>query len=271
MLPRETIDSFETSDGHLFTLVRHDRDFYIELNHEELMSTRRTGSEVALAELGCEGLNKVTKPRVLVGGLGFGFTLRAALEQLPADAELVVADLFPQVVEWNRTHLAGLYGDSLRDPRLKIVIADVWKVLGEGPWHAILMDTDNGPEAFCLKGNSRLYRDPGLERMRDALVPGGLLAIWASDVQPRFVQRMKKIGFDASVKTAKGHRNRGHSFAIYLGRLPSGRSRSSVPQGRSTSGPGSGHGRKRPSRQGSPSSGPGRARSWSKKRSPGTS
>jgi len=220
MLPRRTIDEFETPDGHAFRLISHDRDFYIEIDGQELMSTRRTGSEVALAELGCAGLMKVAKPRVLIGGLGFGFTLRAALESLPRPAELVVADLFSKVVEWNRTHLSGLYGGALGDGRLKIVVADVWEQIGSGSWNSILLDTDNGPEFFCLPANRRLYQPHGLERVWNALVPGGMLAVWSADAQPAFVKKLKRMGFEARCEIVRERGNKGQSYAIHLGRRP---------------------------------------------------
>lgn len=218
MLPRDTLDAFETPDGHQLTLVRHDRDFYIELDNQELMSTRRTGSELALAELGCAGLETAVRPRILIGGLGLGFTARKALELLPGGATVVVAELFPRVVEWNRTHLSQLYGDLLDDPRLEMVISDVWDQIARGPWHAILLDTDNGPEAFCLERNDRLYGRSGLGRLHEALHPGGTLAVWSADAQPRFVKRLKQSGFEARCQTAREHRNKGHRYTIFLGR-----------------------------------------------------
>ena len=218
MLPRKTIDRFETKDGHVFTLIRHDADFYIEIDGQELMSTRRTGSEIALARLGCEELGELEKPRVLIGGLGFGFTLRDALDHLPPDGRLVVAELFTKVVEWNRVHLEGLYAGTLQDPRLKIVVADVWEQIGRGGWGSIMLDTDNGPEYFCLPGNSRLYRCSGLERIHDALVPGGTLAVWSADAQPSFVKALKRTGFDARCVIVRERGNRGQSYAIHLGK-----------------------------------------------------
>ena len=157
MLPRTVVDRFKTADGNVLSLVSHDRDFYIDIDGLELMSTRRTGSEVALATLGCKGLETARSPRVLIGGLGFGYTARAALDCLPDGAELVVADLFEKVVEWNRTHAKDIWKGQLSDRRLRLVISDVWEQIGNGPWDAILLDTDNGPEFFCVEKNGRLY------------------------------------------------------------------------------------------------------------------
>ncbi len=230
MKPRKTIDRFDTADGHFFELITHDNDWYIEIDGTELMSTRRTGSEIKLAELGCAGLKEAKAPRVLIGGLGFGYTARAALRELPGDAKLVVADLFEKVVEWNQTHLRGLYAGALEDKRFEIVVSDVWDQIGKGSWNSILLDTDNGPEFLCLPDNQRLYRDRGLERVRNALVPGGLLAVWSADAQPSFVKRMRSAGFDAECKIVRERGNKGQSYAIHIGRLPIGRRiRSATP------------------------------------------
>lgn len=202
----DTEDSFTAPDGRVFTLVSHGEDLYIELDHQELMSTCSTGSEIALAEIGCRELAQIAQPRVLIGGLGFGFTLRAALECLPCDGSLVVAELFPEIVEWNRDYLEKLYGRALEDPRLQIVASDVWDEIDHGPWDAILLDTDNGPEAFSSSANNRLYGNVGLERMRSALTPKGRLAIWSADAEPAFVERMEIAGFDAGFETIRVQR-----------------------------------------------------------------
>ena len=220
MLPRDTIDRFETPAGQELALVSRGTDFFIELDNQELMSTRRTGSEIALAEIGCQNLEGVAKPRVLIGGLGLGYTLRAALERLPAHAKLVVAELFPQVVAWNQTHLKSLYGKTLADPRLQIVVRDVWNAVGRGPWSSILLDTDNGPQAYCLPRNNRLYGHVGLERLRNSLVKGGTLAIWSADTDQSFVKRMRAAGFEARCDIVRAHKNKGQRYAIFVGRKP---------------------------------------------------
>lgn len=218
MLPRETLDSFTAPDGNEFRLVRHDRDLYIELDGAELMSTRRTGSEVRLAELGCERLGR-DKPRVLVGGLGFGFTARAVLPHLPPGGRVTVAELFPQIVEWNRTHAAHLYGNTLEDPRLQIEVGDVWALIGRGGWDAILLDTDNGPDAACLDRNDRLYGRAGLERIRAGLTENGRLAIWSADALQRFVKSMGRAGFDSRCLTVRERGSKGSSYAVFIGDL----------------------------------------------------
>jgi spermidine synthase len=183
------------------------------------MSTLRTGSEIALAKVGCENLAGLASPRVLVGGLGLGFTLRSALECLPPDGRLVVAELFPKVVEWNRTHLKERYGDALHDPRLEIVVSDVWDQIGKGGWSAILLDTDNGPDEFCLPHNNRLYGNHGLERLYEAMVPGGRLAIWCAQAVelPKFVRRMEIVGFTGGFRIEREHGETGHPYAIFIG------------------------------------------------------
>ena len=149
----ETLDRFITPDGQALTFHRRDGDFFVYLDGEELMSSRAPGSERALAELACAGLED--KPRVLIGGLGLGFTLRAALDVLPGGAEVVVAELFAKVIEWNHTWLAGLQAGALTDRRTRIEHADVWELVESGaPWNAILLDVDNGPEAWCFESQS---------------------------------------------------------------------------------------------------------------------
>ncbi len=220
MQPRTVLDSFTTPEGHELALVQRGTDFFIDLDRQELMSTRRTGSEIALAEMGCEAVRGVTRPAMLIGGLGLGFTLRAALAGLPAKSRLVVAELFPRVVRWNYTYLAHLSAGSEKDRRLEIRVRDVWDEIPKGPWDAILLDTDNGPEAFCLEHNNRLYSDRGLARLHDGLAPGGTLLVWAADIQRSFVKTMMTAGFDTRCVTAREHRNRGQRYAIYVGRKP---------------------------------------------------
>lgn len=218
MLRYETLDSMTTPEGLDLRLVRHGREIFILLDGGELMSTRRHGSEVALAEVGCRDLPNPKKPRVLIGGLGLGYTLRAALDVLPPGADVCVAEIFPRVVAWNRSFLADLQKGALSDPRTRIVEKDAYEVIGEGNWDAILLDTDNGPQAWCLEGNRRLYDRRGLERIHGALVPSGMLAIWASNQDPRFVKQLSKAGFDASSQTARAHRGKGERFALFLAR-----------------------------------------------------
>ena len=219
MKPFETLARTTTPDGRQLTFHRRDADYFVYLDGEELMSTRAPGSERALAELACEGLGE--RPRVLIGGLGLGFTLRAALDVLPPKAEVVVAELFAEVIEWNRTWLAALQAGALTDRRARIAHADVWDLIeGDGPWDAILLDVDNGPEAWCFEDNQRLYDRPGLARIRAALAPGGVAAFWAAQADPRFTKMLSKAGFQARRQTVRAHRGRGARHSVYLARMP---------------------------------------------------
>ena len=201
MKPLQTLDTYRTPDGQDLVLLTRDGDFFIHIDGEELMSTRASGSEVGLAEVGCDRLPSDT-PRILIGGLGCGFTLRACLDKLPSRAEVVVAELFPVVVQWNRTHLAHLNRDALDDPRTRVVTRDVWDVLADaGPgFDAILLDVDNGPGSVCVEANHRLYDLEGIEHLRRAMTPGGRIAIWASQPDPHFANRVRKRGFEVKTK-----------------------------------------------------------------------
>ena len=205
MKPLQTLDTFRTPDGQDLVLLTRDDDFFIHIDGEELMSTRASGSEIGLAEVGCRDL-PAEGPRVLIGGLGCGFTLRACLDVLPPSAEVVVAELFPVVVDWNRTHLAHLNGKALRDRRTRIDTRDVWEVLadaGERGFDAILLDVDNGPGAVCVEANHRLYDRDGIEHLRRAMAPGGRIAVWASQPDPHFANRIRKRGFAVRTHTIR--------------------------------------------------------------------
>ncbi len=213
----ETIDRWVTPDGRELTFHRRDGDHFVYLDGDELMSTRAPGSERALAELACAGL--AGRPRVLIGGLGLGYTLRAALDVLPPGARVVVAEVFDCVIRWNREQLPRLQGGALTDRRTRIVHADVWEVLRrEGPWDAVLLDVDNGPAAWCLDGNRRLYDRAGLEAIAGRLQPDGVVAFWSAHPDPRFVKTLRRAGFDARSHTVRAHRQRGARHAVFVGR-----------------------------------------------------
>jgi len=214
----ETLDQFTTPDGRKLSLHRRDGDYFVYLDGDELMSSRAAGSERALAELACDGLGD--RPRVLIGGLGLGFTLRAALDVLPPSAEVVVAELFAKVIEWNRAYLPHLQDGALTDRRTRIVHGDVWDLVRhEAPWDAILLDVDNGPEAWCFESNSRLYDRPGLERIQTALAPCGVAAFWAAQADPRFLKTLRKSGFKARGHTVRARQGRGARHAVFVARL----------------------------------------------------
>lgn len=222
MRPFETLASFTTPDGRRLTLHRRDGDFFIYLDGDELMSSRAHGSETALAALTCSDLAEIHRPRVLIGGLGLGYTLRAALEALPGTAEVIVAELFPCVVEWNRRYLAYL-GRPLQDPRVRVVERDVVDLLADtrrSPYHVILLDVDNGPSAWCQDSNRRLYDRRGLARMRRSLSPGGVLAVWSAQPDPTFVKRLQQGGFTARTQTVRARGRKGSQHTIFLARVP---------------------------------------------------
>lgn len=222
----ETLDRFTTPDGRKLALYRRDDDFFVNLDGDELMSSRAPGSEKALAEMTCSELSG--RPRVLIGGLGLGFTLRAALDVLPARAEVVVAELFAKVIEWNRTFLPHLQGDALTDRRTRIERADVWDLLRrEAPWDAILLDVDNGPEAWCFEPNSRLYNVKGLLQIQAALAPAGVVAFWSAQADDRFIKTLHKSGFDARSHIVRARQGKGARHTIFVARLlPPGRAHS---------------------------------------------
>jgi spermidine synthase len=224
MRPLETLASVTTPEGRLLALFRRNDDYYIHLDGEELMSTRRHGSEAALAELALGKLTAGSAPRVLIGGLGLGYTLRAALETLPRDARVVVAEIFPAVVAWNRELLVGL-GQPLDDPRVTVIEADVAAVLderGAAAWDAVLLDVDNGPSAWCLGSNRRLYDRKGLEDLREALRPGGVLGVWSAFRDDGFSKLLGQVGFDARVEIVRAHEGRGAKGYLYFARRGAG-------------------------------------------------
>jgi len=215
----ETLDRFQTPDGQELTFHRRDGDYFVYLDGDELMSSRAPGSETALAGLVCCGLGE--RPRVLIGGLGLGYTLRAALDALPRGAEVVVAEVFPRVIAWNREYLGDLQKGALDDPRTEILESDVWDVIRwKGPWDTVLLDVDNGPVAWCLDSNSRLYDQPGLLQIQAALAPGGSVAFWSAHQDPRFLRLLRKCGFDARSQTVRAHGEKGARHTIFLARMP---------------------------------------------------
>jgi spermidine synthase len=198
-------------DGSTLELLRHDGTYTIRVGGAELMSTRRHHSEEALAELACAHLRERRDARVLVGGLGLGFTLRAALRLLPADARVDVAELVPAVVEWNLNPDFDLARDALLDPRVALVVEDVAAVIARSPaaFDAIILDVDNGAEALTTRGNAALYSDAGIHAAAAALRPGGCIAWWAAGPEPVFERALRRAGLRverARASTWKGSR-----------------------------------------------------------------
>ena len=175
-------------------------EFSMRLGQNELMSSRLSGSEEALATLACRRIEAVKRPHLLIGGLGMGFPLRAALAVLGSDARIMVAELVPAVIAWARGPMADIFGDSLDDPRASIREADVVDVIRshDSAFDAILLDVDNGPEGLIRKANDALYDLKGLKAIRRALRPGGVLAVWSSGPNPLFSKRLRAAGFDVN-------------------------------------------------------------------------
>jgi spermidine synthase len=177
--------------------MRRGAEFSIRLGHNELMNSRLSGSEQALATLACERIRSRERPRILIGGLGMGFTLRAALAVLGREARITVAELVPAVIAWARAPMAEIFGDSLTDPRVRIEETDVGRLIQDGKsgYDAILLDVDNGPAALTRKANDALYEPAGLAAAHAALRPGGVLGVWSSGPDPNFARRLRKAGF----------------------------------------------------------------------------
>jgi len=209
-----------TPDGTDMKLVRRDTEYIILANGKSLMSSRMHGSEEALATLGCRRARTLEQPSVLVGGLGMGFTLRATLELLPPDAQVVVAELLPAVVEWNRGPLGPLAGHPLKDKRVRVEVRDVRLALSSGrnAFDALLLDVDNGPAAFSSTDNVGLYDDRGLASARAALKLGGVLAVWSAREDRKFEQRLRYAGFGVEVERVRGRLKKGGPrHVIFLG------------------------------------------------------
>lgn len=212
MIPWILLDAVKTPDGDgELRLMQRGAEFSIMLGTNELMNSRLSGSEEALAILTCQKIGTRPKPQVLIGGLGMGFTLRAALTALGADAGIVVAELVPAVIAWARGPMAGVFGTCLQDPRVSIVDADVGRLIksGKGTYDAILLDVDNGPDGLTRKGNDGLYNASGLKAARTALRPGGVLAVWSSGPDRAFTARLKQSGFAVEEVKVRANGSRG--------------------------------------------------------------
>ncbi|HEX9367778.1 MAG TPA: hypothetical protein VF921_14200, partial [Vicinamibacterales bacterium] len=193
------------------TLTRRGNEYMILADGKDLMSSAMKGSEEELARVGCDRARKLESPCVLVGGLGMGFTLRATLDLLPRDAAVIVAELLPAVVEWNRGPLGPLAGHPLTDRRVRVEPGDVAVTLRSSvtAFDAILLDVDNGPAAFATSGNAGLYNDAGLAAARAALRDGGVLAVWSARDDRRFEQRLRYAGFRVEVERVRGRLKKG--------------------------------------------------------------
>jgi spermidine synthase len=224
MIPWLRLDTAQVPGGGELRLMQRGAEFSIMFGDIELMNSRLSGSEQALATIACERMRARTRPQLLIGGLGMGFTLRAALAALAPDARVTVAELMPPILAWARGPLAEIFGTSLADPRVTVREADVGDLIrsGRSAYDAILLDVDNGPHGLMRKANDALYDPAGLSAARAALRPGGALAVWSSGPDANFVQRLRKTGFDVdevrvSAKGARGGGRRHHVWVATRG------------------------------------------------------
>jgi len=218
MKPQHTIGKASTPDGGEIVLYERDGAYFIRVNGLELMTSRAHGSEEDLARL---TLKKITgkEPRVLVGGLGMGFTLRAVLDVVPMSAKVMVAEILAVVVAWNLAELAHLARSPLEDPRVAVVERDVAEIIAAGPsaFDAVLLDVDNGPAALTVAKNERLYSSAGLAAIRSCLRPGGVLGVWSADPDRAFERRLAKAGFKVSTETVSARRgDKGPKHSIFV-------------------------------------------------------
>jgi len=218
MKPWEKLDEVTTRGGNVLTLWRRAHEYAIRLDGAELMTSKRTGSEEEMSRLALEALGRQAE-RVLVGGLGMGFTLRAVLDLSGAATRVVVSELTGEVVKWNRGVLAPLAGAPLDDRRVAVDTRDVAEVIRDARAHydAILLDVDNGPEGLS-EGNDRLYTVKGLDAASRALTPGGVLAIWSSGPARGFERRMRRAGYSVGIHTARSGGGKGARHTIFVGK-----------------------------------------------------
>ncbi|HXN73320.1 MAG TPA: hypothetical protein VN861_12310 [Candidatus Acidoferrales bacterium] len=226
MKPIELLGQAVSRDGTVLKLVRRSDEYIILANGKSLMSSRMHGSEEALATFACRNAAMLERPNVLIGGLGMGFTLRATLDLLPADATVVVAEIVPAVVEWNRGPLGPLAGEPLEDKRVRVEIDDVGVTLGShrGEFDAVLLDVDNGPSAFSGSNNDGLYDDRGIGAAYAALKMDGVLAVWSASENRKFEQRLRHGRFEVEVERVRGRLKKGGPrHTIFLGHKVAGR------------------------------------------------
>ena len=213
------LESTLSPDGQTVSLHEHDGSYAIRVGGTPLMSTRQSGSEEAMAELACTGLGP--RARVLIGGLGFGFTLKAALRAVGPDASIVVSEILEAVIAWNRNPAYELASNAMTDPRVTVLHEDVNITMRRSPasFDAILLDVDNGPEALTTEGNGSLYDDAGLRRIIAALRPRGCVAFWSAHPDAAFENRLARVGFRVATHLSRAHKAGGRRHTIFLGRI----------------------------------------------------
>jgi spermidine synthase len=222
MNPWNLLGKTTTPGGDEMALMHRPGEHLILASGKPLMSSRMHGSEEAMAEMACRRARTLEAPTVLVGGLGMGFTLRATLDLLPADATVVVAELVEGVVEWNRGPLGHLADHPLKDERVQVEVTPVGHLLREvkGRFDVVMLDVDNGPSAFTTESNGWLYTDSGLAAIKRALKDGGTLAVWSAHEDRRFEQRLKYAGFWVTVERVRARLKKGGAHhVIFIGQL----------------------------------------------------
>jgi spermidine synthase len=214
------LEETQTPDGSTLSLHQHDDTLVIRVNGRELMSTRHFASEEKLGEIACSPYKDKVGAKVLIGGLGLGFTLRAALANLHQSAQVIVAELMPEIVTWNKKPEYKLAAASLADPRTRVLMDDVGTVIGRSAksFDAIMLDADNGTTAMSTQGNSALYESHGLYAIQAALKPGGIVVYWSAQEDPLFVKKMHKSGFKVEVQKVRSHHTSGGKHTLILGR-----------------------------------------------------
>ena len=218
MIPWVLVDSARVPGGGELRLMQRGLEFSIKLDGNELMNSRLSGSEQALATLACEQIATRSRARLLIGGLGMGFTLRAALHALPQDARIDVAELVPAVVDWAQGPMAAIFGESLSDRRVHIHKDDIGRLIAAEPslYDAILLDVDNGPDGLSRPANDALYNIAGLSAAHQALRSGGVLGVWSSAPDQAFTRRLRQAGFSVDEKRVRAHGNSGARHVIWL-------------------------------------------------------
>ncbi len=224
MIPWEEIDRAEVPGGEGEVILRkRGEEFSIRTGTTELMNSRLHGSEETLAKLTCSRIARKTGQRILIGGLGMGYTLAAALKHLGGDSRVTVVELIPAVVSWNREHFAHLAGKPFDDNRVSILEEDVGQIIGreKATWDAILLDVDNGPDGLTRKANERIYGMNGLKKAFWALRTGGILSIWSSGTDERFTRRLKQCQFQTEIITVRARKSgKGGRHTIWLATKP---------------------------------------------------
>jgi spermidine synthase len=222
MQRREILARTQTPDGKPVELARHAGHYVISVAGAALMSSAMYGSEQEMAKIAHQRLMGRRSPRVLVGGLGMGFTLRAVLDVFGPDLSVTVAELLPAVVEFSRVHLGALADHPLADPRTTLFEGDVRDGIAMGKWDAILLDVDNGPAALTTDSNSTLYGPAALQRMYRALAPGGVLIVWSAAADPKFEAQLQRAGFAGQTHRvrARGKIGKGPWHTLFEARVP---------------------------------------------------